>query len=142
MPPLDGLRGLSLDLLTALRWRALGALHDPASSPTAVVAIDEEAYRTPPFQNTPVVTWTREIGRVLNAVVEGVRPSPKIDERGRSRPVSRRNHLLRCDVHGPREIISALLAKDANRARPLSAHRTFHPGQHTRPGGLGDQGWR
>ncbi len=70
-PPLDTLRGLSIDLLTGLRWRLVGALHDPASSPTAVVAIDEETYRTPPFEHTPVVTWTRDIARVLNAVIEG-----------------------------------------------------------------------
>jgi adenylate cyclase len=70
-PLLDGLRGLSIDALTALRWRAFGALHERASSPTVVVALDEESYRAPPFVGTPNVTWTREIGRVLSAVVEG-----------------------------------------------------------------------
>src|SRR5690348_8521491 len=71
LPPLDVLRGLSIDALTWLRWEALGPRHDPATSPTVVVAIDEETYRTPPFQGTPNVTWTHEIGRVLTAVIDG-----------------------------------------------------------------------
>jgi len=70
-PLFDALRGLSLDVLTALRWHAVGARHDSAASPAVVVAFDEETYRTPPFEGTPVVTWTPEIARVLNAVIEG-----------------------------------------------------------------------
>jgi adenylate cyclase len=70
-PALDGLRGLSIDVLTMLRWRAFGDLHQPASSPAVVVALDEETFRTPPFEGTPSVTWTREIGRVLTAIVDG-----------------------------------------------------------------------
>ncbi len=68
-PALDPLRGLSIDILTALRWRAFG--NAPGPSPTAVVAIDEETFRTPPFDGTPSVTWTREIGQVLTAVIDG-----------------------------------------------------------------------
>lgn len=70
-PPFDGLRGWSLDLLTGLRWAAFGNSHPPESSPTVVIALDEETYRTPPFEGTPNVTWTREIGRVLTAIVDG-----------------------------------------------------------------------
>lgn len=70
-PSFDALRGLSLDALTALRWRLAGTTHDPATSPTVVVALDEETYQTPPFEGTPVVTWTREIARVVGAVIEG-----------------------------------------------------------------------
>ena len=70
-PALDGLRGLSIDILTALRWRAFGNTHAPSASPTVVVAIDEETFRTPPFVGTPSVTWTREIGQVLSAVLDG-----------------------------------------------------------------------
>jgi class 3 adenylate cyclase/CHASE2 domain-containing sensor protein len=70
-PALDVLRGLSVDGLTALRWHIVGRQHDPAASPAVVVALDEETYRTPPFEGTPNVTWTREIGRVLTAVLEG-----------------------------------------------------------------------
>ena len=70
-PPFGLLRGLSLDLLTALRWHAFGNPQQPDASPVVVVAIDEATYRTPPFEGTPNVTWTREIGRVLGDVVEG-----------------------------------------------------------------------
>ena len=70
-PPFDLLRGLSLDVLTGLRWAAFGNATPPEASPVVVVALDEETYRTPPFEGTPSVTWTREIGRVLTAIVEG-----------------------------------------------------------------------
>ena len=70
-PPFDRMHGLSIDVLTALRWKLFGLRHDPSSSPTVVVAIDEESYRTAPFKGSPTVTWTREIGRVLTAIVEG-----------------------------------------------------------------------
>jgi class 3 adenylate cyclase/CHASE2 domain-containing sensor protein len=68
-PALDPLRGLSIDFLTALRWRAFG--NAPVASPAVVVALDEETFRTPPFEGTPSVTWTREIGQVLTAIIEG-----------------------------------------------------------------------
>jgi class 3 adenylate cyclase/CHASE2 domain-containing sensor protein len=71
LPLVDGWRGLSLDLLTALRWQAFGARHDPAQSPVVVVAIDEETHATAPFKGSPTVTWTREIGRVVTALVDG-----------------------------------------------------------------------
>ena len=71
LPALDTLRGLSIDILTSLRWRAFGNAHAVAASPTAVVALDEETFRTPPFEGTPSVTWTREIAQVLNAIIDG-----------------------------------------------------------------------
>jgi len=55
-PPIDRLRGLSIDILTALRWRVFGAMHEPQTSPTVVVALDEETYRTAPFAGTPAIT--------------------------------------------------------------------------------------
>jgi len=69
-PMLDGARGLSIDILTALRWRVFGQRYDPAMSPTVVIGIDEESFRTPPFDGAPLITWTREIARVLTAVIE------------------------------------------------------------------------
>ena len=71
LPQLDRLRGLSIDILTWLRWSTFGPLHDPRSSPTIVVALDEATYHTAPFENTPTVTWTRELAKVINAVVDG-----------------------------------------------------------------------
>src|SRR6476620_401455 len=65
------IRGLSLDILTALRWELFGRSHDPAASPAVVVAIDEESLRTAPFNGSPMLTWTGEIGRVLAATLEG-----------------------------------------------------------------------
>jgi adenylate cyclase len=70
-PALDTLRGLSVDILTALRWRIAGNAYPPESSPAVVVAIDEETFRTPPFAGTPSVTWTPEIAMVLNTLIDG-----------------------------------------------------------------------
>ena len=70
-PAFGLLHGLSIDALTALRWFAFGPARAPATSPTVIVALDEEAYRTPPFIGTPGVFWTREIGRVVTAVIDG-----------------------------------------------------------------------
>jgi adenylate cyclase len=71
LPPFDLLHGWSIDVLTALRWRVFGNRYDPASSPAVVIALDEESYKTPPFAGSPTVTWTREIGRIVTAVIEG-----------------------------------------------------------------------
>ena len=65
------IRGLSIDLLTALRWEVFGRRQDPAASPAVVVAMDEESLRTAPFKGSPMLTWTGEIGRVLAATLEG-----------------------------------------------------------------------
>ena len=70
-PVVRPIRGLSLDILTALRWEVFGRRQDPAASPTVVVAIDEESLRTAPFKGSPMLTWTGEIGRVLAATLEG-----------------------------------------------------------------------
>jgi adenylate cyclase len=70
-PPLERLRGLSIDILTMLRWRVFGSMHKPQDSPAVVVALDEETYRTPPFVGTPAITWTPEIAQVLTAVLAG-----------------------------------------------------------------------
>ena len=70
-PALDTLRGLSIDILTALRWRVFGNAFPPERSPAVVVAIDEETFHTPPFEGTPSVTWTPEIASVLSALIDG-----------------------------------------------------------------------
>ena len=38
-------------------------------TPAVVIAIDEESYRSALFRDSPTLTWTGEIGRVLTAVV-------------------------------------------------------------------------
>jgi adenylate cyclase len=70
-PPFDILQGLSIDILTALRWHAFGSGHLSSTSPVVVIAMDEESYRTPPFQGTPSIAWTRELSRVLSAIIDG-----------------------------------------------------------------------
>ena len=47
--------------LRRLRWEAFGARRDPATSPVAVIAIDEETYKTPPFKGSPTLTWTTNL---------------------------------------------------------------------------------
>ena len=70
-PVVRPIRGLSLDILTALRWEMFGRRHNPEASPAVVVAIDEESLRTVPLKDSPMLTWTGEIGRVLAATLEG-----------------------------------------------------------------------
>ena len=70
-PAFDRIQGLSIDILTALRWQVFGKRQDPAASPAVVVAIDEETYRAAPFKGSPTLTWTSEIGRVLGAILDG-----------------------------------------------------------------------
>ncbi len=71
VPARVNLRGLSIDALTGLRWHLLGPTSNSSASPTVVVAIDEETYRTPPFADSPNITWTGEISRVLSAIIDG-----------------------------------------------------------------------
>jgi adenylate cyclase len=71
LPPVNLIHGWSIDALTALRWQVFGTRRDPALAPVAVIALDEETYATPPFKGSPTLTWTGEIGRVLNAVIDG-----------------------------------------------------------------------
>jgi adenylate cyclase len=70
-PLFEFAHGLSLDMLTALRWQMFGVRTDPAASSAVVVGIDEESYQTPPLKGSPTMTWTGEIGRVLTAILDG-----------------------------------------------------------------------
>ena len=71
LPPFGLVRGWSVDILTTLRWQMFGARRDAATTPVAVIAIDEETHQTPPFDYSPRSTWTTEIGRVLSAMLDG-----------------------------------------------------------------------
>ena len=70
-PATDIAHGLSIDVLTALRWQAFGQGDRPEAAPTVVVVLDEESFNTDPFKGSPVLTWTREIGKVLTAIIDG-----------------------------------------------------------------------
>lgn len=65
-PAADWLRGPSLDLLLPLR-HALTVQLAPAGR-VAVVAIDEETYRRPPFSEMPQAGWSPLLAPVVNAV--------------------------------------------------------------------------
>lgn len=65
------LAGLSTDLLFWLRTAVFAPVYTPAQSPTVVVALDEETYRQPPFDEIPKALWTPQIAVVLDALVEG-----------------------------------------------------------------------
>lgn len=70
-PPLGPwLGGLSVDLLFWLRHQAAGPRTTAAESPTAVIAVDEETYRRPPFAETPKALWTPHLARVIEAVLD------------------------------------------------------------------------
>jgi adenylate cyclase len=64
------LHGLSFDALVWLRLNVFGARHDAATSPTVVVAIDEETYRRHPFDSSPKVMWTRHLVPVIDALAD------------------------------------------------------------------------
>jgi adenylate cyclase len=61
--------GLSIDALFWLRAAAFAPRYAPEDSPTTIVAIDEETYRTPPFQDKPQALWTPDIAAVLRALL-------------------------------------------------------------------------
>ena len=71
LPPFNFIHRWSIDALTALRWEVLGARRDHVSTSVVVIAIDEETSETPPFKDSPILTWTTEIGRVLSAAIDG-----------------------------------------------------------------------
>ena len=61
--------GLSIDVLFWLRHQLFGPLRSEAESPTVVIAIDEETYRRPPFQDVPKALWTPQLAKVLEATL-------------------------------------------------------------------------
>ena len=61
-------QGASLDALYAVREAVYGPQPAPEPSRVAIVAIDEETYRRPPFAGTPQVLWTPHLAKVLAAI--------------------------------------------------------------------------
>ena len=70
-PEFLSLGGKSIDVMFALRQTFLSRPLNPVSSPTVVVAIDEETYRRAPFKDTPRAMWTAELGQVIEAIMAG-----------------------------------------------------------------------
>ncbi len=69
LPPLSRLGPLSIDTLFVLHRALTPPPARPAPSAVAIVALDEETYRRPPFADTPSALWTPELAQVLNAVL-------------------------------------------------------------------------
>jgi adenylate cyclase len=65
-PAADWLRGPSLDLLVPLRHAV--TMQSGSAGRVAVLAIDEETYRRPPFSEMPQAGWSPLLAPVLNAV--------------------------------------------------------------------------
>ena len=62
---------MSIDLLYLLARSAKIERNTPLDDRTLVIAIDEETYRRPPFQDVPSPLWTPQVATVLNAVMDG-----------------------------------------------------------------------
>src|SRR5882724_8304167 len=60
-PIFETLQGLSIDSLFWLRYKFFGQMHDPTSSPTVVIALDEETWRSVEFNSDPEVLWLPRI---------------------------------------------------------------------------------
>ena len=67
LPLFERLELISIDVLHALRHQIVTAPR--IASPTVVIAIDEETYRTEPFASVPKVLWTPMLARVVTAAV-------------------------------------------------------------------------
>lgn len=63
------LAGLSEDLLFLMRHE-LGLEPPTGRSAAVVIAIDEETYERPPFEDTPKVVWTPYLGEVMKAALD------------------------------------------------------------------------
>lgn len=78
LPDLGRLNGMGVDLLFALRKSAQMAPPRPAE-PVAIVAIDEETYRTPPFDSLPQSLWTPHFAAVLDRLLDAKPKAVGID---------------------------------------------------------------
>ncbi|MGH7125224.1 MAG: CHASE2 domain-containing protein, partial [Stellaceae bacterium] len=64
------LDGLGIDALFWLRHELTQDARPGADAPVAVIAIDEETYRRPPFQDTPQVLWVPQQAKLLDALLD------------------------------------------------------------------------
>ncbi|HKX07138.1 MAG TPA: adenylate/guanylate cyclase domain-containing protein, partial [Stellaceae bacterium] len=64
------LDGLGIDALFWLRHQLSLDARQLSDAPVAVIGIDEETYRRPPFQDTPEVLWVPQQAKVLDALLD------------------------------------------------------------------------
>ena len=68
LPMVDRLHGFAIDSLFWLRQQVFSQ-PSPASSPSVVIAVDEETYRQPPFKDTPYALWTPLMAEVVDGLM-------------------------------------------------------------------------
>ena len=66
----ERLRGLSIDILSALVAISNLSTKANVNSQVVVIGIDEETYKIDPFRGTPRVMWTPQIAEVVQALIE------------------------------------------------------------------------
>ncbi|HKF73991.1 MAG TPA: adenylate/guanylate cyclase domain-containing protein [Stellaceae bacterium] len=64
------LDGLGVDTLFWLRHQIEPSAGPSADAPVAVIAVDEETYRRPPFKDTPQAMWTPQQAKVLDTLLD------------------------------------------------------------------------
>ncbi|MFD2261548.1 CHASE2 domain-containing protein [Lacibacterium aquatile] len=78
LPDSGRLNGMGIDLLFALRKAVFLSPPRPAE-PVAIVAIDEETYRTPPFDTLPQSLWTPQFAVVMERLLDAKPKAVGID---------------------------------------------------------------
>ncbi|PWR21334.1 adenylate/guanylate cyclase domain-containing protein [Zavarzinia aquatilis] len=69
--PLGFLARAGIDFALPLRHALFGPLFPPEASDVVLVAIDEQTYHIPPFDQTPKVAWTPQLARIIDAALAG-----------------------------------------------------------------------
>lgn len=69
--PLGFLARAGIDFALPLRHALFGPLFPPEASDVVLVAIDEQTYHVPPFDQTPKVAWTPQLARIIDAALAG-----------------------------------------------------------------------
>ncbi len=114
---------LSIDVLFWLRDAIFGARHDAASSPTVVIAIDEETFRQPPFKDLSTAMWTPQIAQVVDAVIGGGASAVGFDiilSTSVERFLSGYDRPFRVALHDAASRGKVVLSKIQHRYKPLS----------------------
>ena len=69
LPLYERIDAVSTDIMLYVKHHVFGQDHPPTCSPTVVIALDEQTYRTAPFANLPKVLWTPQIAMVQDSVL-------------------------------------------------------------------------
>jgi class 3 adenylate cyclase/CHASE2 domain-containing sensor protein len=138
-PANERIQGYSIDLLFWLRNAVSAPVIEPSKATTAVVAIDERTYRTPPFEGVPRIFWTQQIAEVLEALVDAgatvvgfdlvLSTSVEPFVRGHDRPL---RLALKKAATGNKVILGTLTLGE-HPIEPLEVYRLIVRGNNIRP---------